>query len=591
MLNNNNLNHGRTNGPPSARQKTARRQLLKEDHRRSDLLAKILEESSSITLNDPTSQLSARQAIENHSRLFDLIAELRDVECKLNPTLPTRDEESWSQFIKWFSDKELEVACNVKDDGKSGEGGRLFDKVGIKLQMGTRAMNHYTDEYSLLAKVPFKKGDKVFEIDRRLMLTTETALKDSDLYDFVRKDSIASGMQNVVLVLHLLNEYSKREQSQWWPYLSILPSKILPVLYMNKEQITNYLIASAHLHTALKMLRAITRQYAYFYKRLQSTKLPLRHNFTFLFYAWGVSMVCSRQNEIPHSRHRYSNKNHHDHKDDEPCSSSVHALIPVLDMCNHNRYSNQATFENDTSCLLAASDLLHNEEITINYGCRSSGDFYIHNGFVPDDVPFDMVGFTIALNQKQDPLFEQKAKILKTLNMPMTFGEFTLRSNDYENRHRRDPHLTMFLIVNFLQENEINYMLASENPVAVADEIYDYVQYESCNLSKRNQDETIQEETTVNHDNVAKSEIAAANGAVNGREDRGPVDEMKKRILGCIREYLSRRASISIALLDRTLKSLEERSKDSEFDEEIRLSTMKLLQHERKIYESHVLKL
>jgi hypothetical protein len=539
--------------------------------------------------------------------LFDLIAELREVERKLNPRLPTRDEKSWSQFIEWFSKKELELSSSsgeqtdkppAHDNGGGGgqqAGGtpsRLFDRVGIKPQLESSAISdHNTNEYSLVAKVPFKKGDKIFEIDRRLMLTTETALKDLELCDFVKRDSIASGMQNVVLVLHLLNEFSKQEQSQWWPYLSILPNKILPILHMNKEQITNYLMASAHLHTALKMLRAIIRQYSYFYKRLQSTKLPLRHDFTFLYYTWGVSMVCSRQNEIPSSprhhhqnhhhhqidnsqNHTHDNNEHHDHQqqqhsENKLCSSSVHALIPVLDMCNHNRHSNQALFENDASCLVAAEDLLPNQEITINYGCRSSGDFYIHNGFVPDEVSFDMIGLVIALNQKQDPLYEQKAKILKILNMPTTFGEFTLRSNDYENRHRRDPHLTMFLIVYFLNEEEIDYLLASDNPVGVADEIYDYVQYESCDPDKQQQQ--------------------PQSPPPDGASDAGPVDKMKRRILGCIRSYLSRRASISIVLLDRTLKALESELPRDGADDAIRVSTMKLLRRERKIYESHVL--
>lgn len=533
-------------------------------------------------MNDPTSQLSARQALELHSRLFDLIKELKEVESSLNPNLPTRDEASWSKFIAWLDQLELERTPINDSDKDTIKTPRLFDRVGIKQQVSTsKAVSEYdnTDEYSLTTKVPFAKGDKIFDIDRGWMLSTETALKDLDLGEFIKKDSIASGMQNVVLVLHLLNERSKGEQSQWWPYLSILPNRILPVLRMDRDQFSRHLIASSHLFEALKMLRAIVRQYAYFYKSLQATKLPVKRDFTFTYYTWGVSNVCSRQNEIPHHKRRGGSTNN-EHRVGESClPSTVHALIPILDMCNHDRNSSQATFEDNSSCLVASRDLQPNQEITINYGCRSSGDFYIHNGFVPDEVQTDVVPLVISLNQKQDRLFALKVKILKTLNMPTTFGQFKLSLKDYANRHRRDPHLTMFLIVYLLNQEEAEFILDHDNPVGVADEIYEYVQYKTSDFrQQQSSDAKDEEESTTNGTGSKDLE--------HEDDDRASIDEMKKRLAKRLKEYLSRRASISIALIDRSLEELGQTDKTRQDD--FKLFTNKLLQHEKRIFSSYV---
>ena len=488
-------------------------------------------------------------------KLLEYLNELKQIESSINPKLPCRSEEAWSKFFKWI-DGEL---CN-EDSGE-----KLSEKVGVAKQQVSVATNmneaqaqarehDQGGEYALIAKVPFKLDQKVFSIGRKIMLTTETATKDVDLFDFIKRDQIASGMQNVVLVLHLLNEHSKQERSYWWPYLSILPSKLLPILDLDKDKL-KYLLASSHVFEALKMIRAIARQHSYFYKRLQSTKLPLRRNFTFAYYAWGVSVVCSRQNEIPIF-------------DRQACASPViHALIPILDMCNHNRHSNQATFENDHSCLVVSNDLEPDAEITINYGIRSSGEFYIHNGFVPDEIPNDLVPLTIVLN-KQDALLESRSKLLKILNMP-AFGRFRLIYNNQESRHKRDPHLTMFLIVNFLTGEELDLILTSSNPVGVADEIYEFVQYgESVGVSRESAGKT-------NNGNGFAS---------NGNDSAGAVDAMRRRLSGCVKDYLSRRSSVSVALIDRALSD----GTGSASSDEGTHYARELLKRERSVYESHM---
>lgn len=502
-------------------------------------------ESLSSVLND--SEQSPKQALGNHTKLLDLISELKKVESGLNPELPSRNDESWHKFLNW-----IDTRLNQNEM-------KLSDKLGV-VSMDKDAAN-LQDEWSLITKVPIEEGAKVFSISRSLLLSSETAYKDLDLFDFIKKDSIASGMQNVVLALHLLNEHSKQDRSQWWPYLSILPRRILPVLTMDKCNLA-HLTASAHFFEILKMIRAIARQYSYFFKRLQATNLPLSKTITHEYYCWGVSVVCSRQNEIPAVDRRSS------------CSSIAHALIPMLDMCNHDSKSNQAAFEANHVSLISSKHLEADSEITINYGNRSSGDFYIHNGFVPQDVPHDVLPLTIVLN-KQESLYATKAKLLKTLNMP-TFGKFKLTRNDHMNRHKRDPHLTMFLIVYFLNEEEAYLMMDSENPVGVADEVYEFVQYK-------------QDDYNANTNGCNSTEVSNSDNNVDEPEneidkdkaiEKKAIEAMKVRLAKCTREYLSRRSAISIALIDRVLSG----------DNSLDLHAQKLLEHEKTIYASYVIK-
>jgi len=428
---------------------------------------------------------------------------------------------------------------------------RLSDKLSVK---GLGPLGDNSDpsqEYSLVAKVPLKAGERVFEIDRSFVMSTKTATKDPELLEFIREDSIASAMPNVVLVLHLLNEYSKKEKSFWWPYLSILPSTILPVLRLSKEKLSK-LSVSSHIYEALKMRRAIARQYSYFVKTLEKSRLPLSKDLTFDYYCWGVSMVCSRHNEIPHLD-----------KAGDP--TLIHALIPVLDMCNHDPSLNQAIFENDKTILVAPSDLDEGHEIRINYGSRSSGDFYIHNGFVPEIVPADVVPLHLSLN-KETSMYELKAKLLRMLNMS-TFGRFMLPHNDYVNRHKRDPHLTMFLIVYTMTKQELNFILNSDRPVTIADEIYEHVQYSS---SVSHLDESAQK---------SSRDKPKIDGIDIPAEDAGGmnVSALKIRLSNRVGDHLSKRATVCIALIDRIFA-----------DEPLDSEMTRLLEHERSIFETYV---
>lgn len=510
-------------------------------------------DSSSIALNDVASHLGARQVLEAHSKLLNLLDELKQIEAPICPKLPARNEKDWLNFFSWIDDQLDNEPGQAKNLVALD---RMFDIIETRDDKSSSNIENNdqisSQNCSLSAKIPFKRGEVIFNIPRKCMLTTETALKDDDLGDFIRNDSIASTMRNIALVLHVLNEHCKGDRSPWARYLSIMPNRILPVLSMTKDE-WRQLLPSAHIYDALKMIRSISRQYSYFYKQLQSTNLPLRKVITFNYYCWGVSIVCSRQNEIPPSDRQW-------------CPGPViSALIPILDMCNHVHDSNQAIFEDNHSILFAPKDIEIGDEIKINYGTRTSGEFYIHNGFVPEIIGSDMVPINLAMNP-QDPQYPSRVKLLKILNMP-SFGRFKLVANINKMRHRRDPHLTMFFIVYLLPDDDLESILKNDNPVGLADALYEYVQYTS--------QQSTQQPATSNCDSLSTDGDNNNHHQPEWTKDR--LLQLGKKLSELIEEYSCKRASIGVALINRALES-----------ESLEKNLVRLLEHERAIYLSYV---
>lgn len=66
----------------------------------------------------------------------------------------------------------------------------------------------------------------------------------------------------------------------------------------------------------------------------------------------------------------------------------IPALIPLIDFANYeNKKKGSATMlldgESKTVQLQLSKAIKKDEEIFLNYGNRSNGDFLLHNGFVP----------------------------------------------------------------------------------------------------------------------------------------------------------------------------------------------------------------
>lgn len=122
----------------------------------------------------------------------------------------------------------------------------------------------------------------VISVPRKLMLTIEAA-KKTELKELIEKDQMLANMTNVALAIFLLFEKFK-DESFWTPYINILPSAYTTVLYFNTEELEE-LKGSPTLEIALKQVKSISRQYAYFYKLFHTSNDPvsllMREKFTY----------------------------------------------------------------------------------------------------------------------------------------------------------------------------------------------------------------------------------------------------------------------------------------------------------------------
>ena len=80
-----------------------------------------------------------------------------------------------------------------------------------------------------------------------------------------------------------------------------------------------------------KQFKYVARQYAYFYRKFQSTML--KDYFTFDDYRWAVSTVMTRQNQVPV----------------KDLSKTTNTLVPFWDFSNHHCSTGQEEISTDFS--------------------------------------------------------------------------------------------------------------------------------------------------------------------------------------------------------------------------------------------------
>lgn len=107
--------------------------------------------------------------------------------------------------------------------------------------------------------------------------------------------------------------------------------------------------------------------------------------------------------------------NHIPNPDGEPILS----LIPLWDLCNHEESELLCTDyneENETLICYAGHDYEKDSEFTIFYGRRSSVDFLVHNGFVPQSYRHDFYNLELGIGMN-DLNYNRKKAILARIGL------------------------------------------------------------------------------------------------------------------------------------------------------------------------------
>ncbi|XP_029317108.1 LOW QUALITY PROTEIN: actin-histidine N-methyltransferase-like [Cottoperca gobio] len=236
--------------------------------------------------------------------------------------------------------------------------------------------------------------------------------------------------------------------SSWLPYIRSLPLEYDTPLFYQQDEV-QVLLGTQAVQDVLSQYKNTARQYAYFYKLVQThpaaSKLPLKDSFTFDDYRWAVSSVMTRQNQIP----------------TEDGSRITLALIPVWDMCNHTNglITTGYNLEDDRCECVALQDYKENEQIYIFYGTRSNAEFVIHNGFFFQDNAHDRVKIKLGVS-KSERLYAMKAEVLARAGIPASCI-FALHCNEPP----ISAQLLAFLRVFCMTEEELNDYLLGDRAI------------------------------------------------------------------------------------------------------------------------------
>ncbi|RWS30473.1 histone-lysine N-methyltransferase setd3-like protein [Leptotrombidium deliense] len=385
------------------------------------------------TNEKPTNSVSS--ILDEHRQLYEIIERLIELEKDVGTALPDR-EAHFDSFIDWCKNNGIDCS-NIEVFKCDGD-----------------------NEYGLKTRVDINENDLLLVIPRKLILSTETAFNDNCYATFAKVDPILQSMPNVLLSMHIIEEYCKGD-SFWKPYLSICPSHYSTPLYYTHEQM-KLLKGSTALQEAVKLCRNIFRQYAYFWKQLHTpssaaSKLSMKNVFTFNLYRWGISTAMTRQNFVPST----------------DGSTMINALIPLWDLCNHKSGKQSTDYCNERGAIVcyAMQHFSSGDQITIFYGNRSNAEFLIHNGFVADDNENDFIYINLGIS-KNDPLFALKSQLCKQVNVPVA-DKFILKAKN----RAMDKNLLAFLRIFHMNQNELESLIDNSDQLfATESEKYKHLQ-------------------------------------------------------------------------------------------------------------------
>ena len=159
-------------------------------------------------------------------QIHQILAELEEVEkhaVSFCCSTKRRDQTQFQEFFEFLEKNE----CHVSD------------KLSIE--------QIEKSEYGVKVKKNFKKGDILFEIPNKVILTLNDANK-LEIERLLKEDKMLAGMQNISLALLVLflkaslntDESSSENNeliSKWKAYLNVLPSEFHTPLYFNLDEI------------------------------------------------------------------------------------------------------------------------------------------------------------------------------------------------------------------------------------------------------------------------------------------------------------------------------------------------------------------
>jgi len=371
--------------------------------------------------------------------LDQLIAKLRGLQGHKEPlSAGTREnpKRDWKPFFKWFKDNESPM-----ED---------FD-VTYKKEKG----------FGITTTKPINKGDVIFEVPQKFMMTNVTALNSAKSAILIHNDQILQNIYSLSLAVHVLIEKFD-QQSFWRPYIDSLPRNLSSPLYWDPAHLYK-LEGSKALYYIAKVKATVAKQYAHVYFRLEKQlefAVMKREAFKWDLFLWAITTIQARQNPIPVTGQRGN-------------VVDALAMIPFFDLVNHEGFGalDEITSEYDAekNCLrmFAGKDFAAGDEIVMHYGDRANLDLVTFQGFFAPKNPFSYTILNFSL-LSVDKLKEQKTQVLEAHQIPPQ-GSFQLSI-----RQPVPPALLFFQRVAWSTSEEELARASPDRPISLTNELQAY---------------------------------------------------------------------------------------------------------------------
>lgn len=311
--------------------------------------------------------------------LAKLVTLQRPLESDEDPVLPKRTEEDFERFNEWLRD-----VHNI-------------DLSALHLRMSR--VPGAVDNFTLQATAPISAGAHIVAVPHAAMLST-TQLSTVGVTPLLRLAPELARVPSVLLALVLL-AHALNPESPFGLYVHTLPRTFTTPFANFSARTFLAMRPSPAFDRAVNAMRGLVRRYTRVYIALRDLNLPAIPvaEFSFARYMWAVSVVMTRQNEIP----------------TDPRSL---ALVPVWDMCNHSpgTHTTSVVLSPETRDIFVECDAMRDfkegDPVTIFYGTRPNSELLLFSGFLQPNNVYNKMIIPLAI-RRTDPLYNLKLRILE----------------------------------------------------------------------------------------------------------------------------------------------------------------------------------
>jgi len=356
-------------------------------------------------------------------------------------TAKRRKLEENAKLEKWLADNGVWVS-------EAADWGRPAASVSMAVETREQTENEVSGR-GLVARRDIDNYEDLAQVPYKLLFTKDTSR------EVFGEECITKDMSEyAAIALQLIHErFVEKENSFWAPYIGVLPSvdEVGASFAWDKEELDTLLAGSPLRNMSYFLQDQINQEFSDIQEGIIA-KFPEKFPadaFTLENYVWAYSVLFSRAVRL-------------DFPDQEDFEEDIVALVPYIDLINHNPNSesrirgvsegpNIPGISKPERSVVVRSDRYFNkyEQIYISYGRKSNAQLLMLYGFSMERNTQDFVTFSTGQLLENSPFSEVKKRILDELEVPRE-GVFPLY------RDRFTGEMMMFLRLAVVQPEDID---------------------------------------------------------------------------------------------------------------------------------------